>query len=80
MKNFNLLGKSRDQICCDMGRDPDEQSKEMWCYVLDTSWLKKTLLFIEFEEEKASHLSARAIYRNPLARSTTNSRSVYLFR
>ena len=71
MIKYNLLGENKDEVWCMMGGGPDEVTGETWCYVLETSWLKKTLLFIEFEEGKASYLSSRVIYKNPLARSTT---------
>ncbi|WP_264518217.1 hypothetical protein [Chryseobacterium viscerum] len=71
LKNYNLIGKKRNEVRYAMEGGPDHYTKEIWCYVLENSWLKKTLLFIEFEEEKASHLSSRVMYINPLSKSTS---------
>ncbi|WP_426482136.1 hypothetical protein [Chryseobacterium sp. R2ACT005] len=66
MRKYDLLGKNRTEIYLMMRRNPDEMEKEFWCYVLEVSRLKQTLLFIEFEDGIASHLSVRAVHRNPL--------------
>ncbi len=64
---FDLLGKSKEEVLVFMKEEPVQLNSDLWSYTLDMSHLlKKTVMFIEFEDNKACHLSARVVYTNPL--------------
>lgn len=65
--NFELLGKTKEEVLIFMKEKPLQLSSDLWRYTLDEShFLKITVMFIEFEDNKACHLSTRVIYDNPL--------------
>ncbi|WP_185146595.1 hypothetical protein [Chryseobacterium gleum] len=65
--NFELLGKTKEEVLIFMKEKPVQLNSDLWRYTLDVShFLKITVMFIEFEDNKACHLSTRVIYSNPL--------------
>ena len=65
--NLDLLGKTKQDVLIFMEGEPVQISNNVWCYTLDASHLlQNTVLFIEFEDNKACFLSTTIMYKNPL--------------
>ncbi|MGX5683005.1 hypothetical protein ACWKWW_00465 [Chryseobacterium cucumeris] len=64
---FDLLGKTKEEVRVSMKEELVQVNSNLWSYELDGSrLLKKTVMYIEFENNKACHLSLRIVYKNPL--------------
>lgn len=64
---FDLLGKTKEEVLLFMKGEHVQINSNLWSYTLDASpLLKKTVIFIEFENNKVSHIFLRKMYKNPL--------------